>query len=642
MHRTSHADKDRTSVPKVSLVFRVGVVGHRPNRLQSADLEALAGQVRGILHVVRHAVLKHHQANPALYDEATPTVRAVSPLAEGVDRLFADQALAEQYELNVVLPFAQAEFENDFTGPHALEPNSVQRFQSLLQRAKTVFELDGARSESARAYKVAGDVVLNQSDLLIVVWDGARKNLRGGTEETFDDAVERGVPVVWIDAQAPHPWQMVTQPLRSLETAAPQGRASPAKTDDPDQLQRHVRRLLALSPPPQPQKSSRNHHAAHREDPRATLETYYAEKRPQRNWAICWKWFRNVVGDLNFEPPRVNVEPYEEAVCRNWPRDRSKPIAAMIDRLRPFYAWADKTADRFADAYRSTFVVAYFFAALAVAMALGPIGLGLRSHSGGEIAFAVAEFVAIGLILVIVVRGRIAEWHRRWLDYRLLAELIRHQRLVTTLGGQRAMPSVPEHWASYGNPAASWMAWYARALERSLGLPHATVDRDYLQGCLNDLRDQLKGQIDFHHTTSKRCDRIEHRLHFIEVLLLVATLICCVLHITQGFWHDWLPIPGHGLTFCCGTFPALGAALAGINNQGEFKRIARRSESMHEQLTLQLEAIASLEQKLSAAGSEQQQLSADIAQVSGRIAQTMVNEVLDWRVIFQDRPLNTT
>ena len=41
-------------------------------------------------------------------------MRVVSPLAEGTDRIFAEQALGLGFELCAVLPFPQAEFEKDF------------------------------------------------------------------------------------------------------------------------------------------------------------------------------------------------------------------------------------------------------------------------------------------------------------------------------------------------------------------------------------------------------------------------------------------------------------------------------------------------------------------------------------------------
>lgn len=620
------------------MAFRVGVVGHRPNRLASADMSLLGERIRSILKAVREEVAAHHRSHREFYNDADLCLRALSPLAEGVDRLFVDQALTEGFKVCAVLPFPRAEFELDFEPSHELEPKSVHRFKMLLGQATTVFELDGHRSDESRAYHVAGDVVLNQSDLLIVVWDGERKNLRGGTEQTFDDAVERGVPVVWIDAHAPHHWRIVTQPIRLLDGIKPGVRAALVKSADLAIVSQHVARLLDL---PQVAPST-SHDADAKEDQRAMLRTFLSESRPDRN-AIWWKWFRNIVGDWKIWPPSMLSKPYEEDenILKEWPRDRSHAVASAIDTLRPYYAWPDKLADRYADAYRSAFVVAFGLAAFAVAMALGSIGLHLAPHGIGELLFAGLELLAIGLILFIVFRGRHRQWHRRWLDYRLLAEMVRHLRLVAHLGSQRATPLAPEHLTSYGDPGISWMAWYARAVERSLGLPSAVIDRDFLTHSLDDVIRLLEGQIRFHQTTFERCERIEHRLHLAEVTLLVLTLVCCAQHMMQGLLHDWPQLPGHLLTFFCGVFPAMGAALAGINNQGEFRRLARRSRSMHARLSQHLLELQVSQSRMTT-GATIGQLSADISHTAANAARAMINEILDWRVIFQDRPLRTT
>ena len=55
--------------------------------------------------------------------------------------------------------------------------------------------------------------------------------------------------------------------------------------------------------------------------------------------------------------------------------------------------------------------------------------------------------------------------------------------------------------------------------------------------------------------------------------------------------------------------PALGAALAGITNQGEFRRIAQRSQSMHERLQQQYEQVQALQRRLRSSEDEPMQLS---------------------------------
>lgn len=498
------------SPPKVSLVFRVGIVGHRPNRLQYADHNLLATRLRELITTVQQEVSANYTVHRTLYSDAVPVICAISPLAEGVDRMFAQEAIATGCELTVVLPFPQAEFEKDFRPDSALEENSIDHFRGLLGKAKTVFELDGCRDDSPRAYHHAGSVVLNQSDLLIVVWDGERKNQRGGTEETFDDAVERGVPVIWIDAHAPHHWRIVTQPIRKLGGIAHGQRAALKKSQALEELRHHVRKILELSAD---RDSGESHgvHSGHRsQSPVDAILTFYAETQPRYSVAFWWKLFRDFVGDFKVTFPALRVQPYETAIAEDWQHKAALPVAAMIDKLRPFFAWSDQLADRYAHAYRSAFVMAFLAAAFAVAMALAPYALSLPEHSVGEIACTVGEFLSILLILFLVFRGRRGRWHQRWLDYRLLAEIVRHQRLIAHLGGERASPKIPEHLSSYGNVGASWMAWYARGVERSLRLPRVVVDPTYLQASLQDMEDQFggpQGQVVFHQMTSSRASR---------------------------------------------------------------------------------------------------------------------------------------
>jgi hypothetical protein len=631
--------------PKVPLVFRIGIVGHRPNRLKHADHDLLCKRLSEQITIVQQEVSSNYSKHKALYSDEPPVIRAISPLAEGVDRMFAKEAISANCELVVVLPFPQAEFENDFQPPSALEENSLGQFRELLGKASTVFQLDGFRGDSSRAYHHAGTVVLNQSDLLIVVWDGERKNQRGGTEETFDDAVERGVPVIWIDAHAPHHWRIVTQPIRELDGIVPGQRAALRKSHDPEKLRSHVRQILEL---PTGRDSDGSHHVhseARTTSPRDAIGAFYSETQARYSIAFSWKLFRDLVGDFKVELPKLRVQPCETSIASDWHRDPDLPVASMIGRLRPYFAWADQLADRYANAYRSAFVVAFLAAAFAVAMALTPYVFSFPEHSVAEIICTVGELLSILVILFLVFRGRRGRWHQRWLDYRLLAEIVRHQRLIAHLGGERASPKIPEHLASYGNVGASWMAWYARGVERSLRLPRVVVDRAYLQASLQDMEDQLggpQGQVVFHQMTSSRASRIEHRLHLLEVTLLILTLSCCCQHLAQSFWPNWLHVSGQLLTFCCAFFPAVGAAIAGISNQGEFRRIAQRSASMAERLSHQLEEIRNLKQRVMNAETSNRQLSPEVAALAGDAAATMVNEVLDWRVIFQDRPLKTT
>ena len=75
------------SPPRAQLAFRVGVVGHRPNRLQNADLARLGELIHEILGSVRTEVQNFQATCPEakLYSGEKPILRAVTPLAEGTE-----------------------------------------------------------------------------------------------------------------------------------------------------------------------------------------------------------------------------------------------------------------------------------------------------------------------------------------------------------------------------------------------------------------------------------------------------------------------------------------------------------------------------------------------------------------------------
>lgn len=620
--------KDTSSVaahpPKPRLVFRVGVVGHRPTRLKSADLPALSDRIGEVLAAVHVVTVAFSRTHAHLFSSEPLDLRAVTPLAEGTDRIFAEAALDHGFALCCPMPFVLDDFEEDFVPPTALTPDALDRFRSILERARketsvTKFEMDGDPDHRPEAYGACGQVVLNQSDLLLVVWDGDRLGMRGGTEETFDAARTRGIPIVWMDAHAPHDWQ-VLDAASKLPREQEGVRLAPARLGAAarvESLTQAVRHALALPE----DRGARPRKAWDKAGP-TTVDDFYTERLPRLTPPL-WRWFRDLLGYTTDRPEQTEHE---------GPRKPADPV----------YEWPNQLAVHYGDTYRSAFVFVYLLAGLAVGMALLPLAAGwtLGEPHVAETLTIVAELAMITAILLVVFPNR--GWHDRWIDYRLAAELVRHLRLITPLGGQRPFPQVPAHLASYGQPASTWMAWYIRAVERDLGLPNVSLTTPYLRQCVSDLLAVLRDQIDFHKKTAARSERIEGRLHVVGLTLLGATLAACAVHLWLGVaaseGHSVLLIGN--LVFLCGFLPALGAALAGIVNQGEFQRIAMRSKAMRAQLAILLTKATALEEALShpaLPGSEPPSRAA--TELATTAAQLMVNEVLDWRVVFLDRPL---
>jgi hypothetical protein len=182
----------------LALTFQVGVTGHRAERLASADHAALQTAADSVLLGARTAVLEVCGDEPS-------TIRLLSSLAEGSDRLVAESALRLGYELICPLPLAPSDFERDFASAASRE-----EFHALLARATATFVVAPSAGENAAgdtsrtaAYERAGRYITEACGLLIAIWDGEEARGRGGTGQVVDEAVVLGVPVAWIPLDAP-------------------------------------------------------------------------------------------------------------------------------------------------------------------------------------------------------------------------------------------------------------------------------------------------------------------------------------------------------------------------------------------------------------------------------------------------------
>jgi hypothetical protein len=484
-------------------------------------------------------------------------------------------------------------------------------------------------------------VVLNQSDLLVVIWDGGAAAGMGGTVDTLREAIAFDVPTLWIDTRAPRGWQ-VMRSEEDLECLGEGGPCGPCPMQDRAELARVIDELVeAELGLPNIGDLSPTAHAAP-----AHLTDYLAETRPRFNQAPYWKLFRDFMDVGRVRPPAIRIPDFEDQIRPAWPvigdpelsPSDPPPAASWINaQLRAHYAWSDKLADLFADAHRSGFVTSSLLAASAVFAALVPFAgqFGRRA----AIATAVVEAVILFLMVGLPSLSRRERWHQKWLEYRVLAELVRELKILIPLGGARPPPRTAAHLAAYGDPSQSWMNWQARAIGRAVGLPDARVTAPYISARLEELLDFVgtahppHGQIGFHHVNSERMERIHTRLHRMSLILFVASMGTVVINwlemllLTRSIARltDWLILLSAFL-------PALGAMFASINNHGEFARLQRRSRAMAQSLEAVRDSIAAL-----AAEPESPQLSR-VTELAAQIAGMMVEENTEWRIVVLEVP----
>ena len=120
----------------------------------------------------------------------------VSALAEGADRLVAEQVLAEQgSRLEVALPLPAEDYLDDFQ-----QGDSKREFRGLLERASDIWQASPGLSRDD-AYERTGHYVVDRSDAIIALWDGEPARGQRGTAAIVAYARKRGVPLVWISTK---------------------------------------------------------------------------------------------------------------------------------------------------------------------------------------------------------------------------------------------------------------------------------------------------------------------------------------------------------------------------------------------------------------------------------------------------------
>jgi hypothetical protein len=199
--------------------LRVGVTGHRYVASAGVGTGSLRDRVRAVFAYLWQTVVDSAPLG------SQPVLVVVSPLAEGADRLIAHEAVANGFPLYCPLPFTRAEYEQDFSSPA-----SRAEYRDLLARAEAVKELPGSYATPEHreaAYAAVGRIVIDQSDLLVAIWDGEAARGGGGTAHVVRDALDQQIPVIWIAAQPPYTIRVLTHPARAdqpgelLDTLAP-------------------------------------------------------------------------------------------------------------------------------------------------------------------------------------------------------------------------------------------------------------------------------------------------------------------------------------------------------------------------------------------------------------------------------------
>lgn len=373
------------------LKLSVGVTGHR---------DILAEERSDIRVKVRSFFIDLAAQFPDLQLEL------ISGMAIGADSLVTEVALDMSIPVVAVLPFPQGDYEQDFA------PDDLPQFRELLEQCTVVTMAylneagDASLSDDAEArsrqYAQLGVFISNHCQILLTLWDGKKTADVGGTHGVTRYHLTGVMPGFALSEESPNlladnendlAYHIVCS--RRGENGSPEASFKPL---DAFWVTAHFGRL---------------DHPEMPEDYRQMFE-------------------RLAIFSADCHQYRAAIEAQSSTLLRAPPGVRLPTECEAVDRL---YQAADCLAVRYQKLFSRSLLLSHFLAVL-----MGAVFI-IYSEMV-EVSFLAWLFLALfGLGIGFHFLGEKQEWHRKYLDYRALAEGLRVQvywNLAGVVDGQKA------------------------------------------------------------------------------------------------------------------------------------------------------------------------------------------------------------
>lgn len=557
-------------------------------------------------------------------------------------------------------------------------------------------QTDQARSLRHQAYAEATQYMLQRCDLLIAIVDILNRDDLGESAVAIRGALRLGRLIAWIDPSRPQRLRWLSH-LSEVEFA--EILSQPSDKRVVPELAKNIH-LMKEYPPKKPDPNDDSpvletlaEKAAWIVEAKRQATDAIGEKPPaDRSWAE--RWLSGVWGRLIEQHLPKNLELHTEAdarehhrqswlaefrfTLRSWrgefwlglivvarvllgvgglvvrtlrgvgeadkpPKPSLAPQSAadefrffIIDEIENERKWPAALARHYAGLHRSSFllittlgVVAVGFAALAAVV---------RSSSEWPArSFAATELVVIILMLLLYFLNRIFRWQERSLDFRFLAERLRHSIPSLLVGGDHRESNLP---AQYSNLHArkTWVGVCTQQIlnriEEKIEVQVASLspgktrrdwqhDPFYLDGCRKYIADDwLKKQADYQISQAARNEALHLGLESLQLVFLVLTVVVCITHL--------LPLDKPLLMFLAVVLPMMSAAAVTLGVQSEMIRQRDRQIAMFRAICRRHALMDQIP------SSDPERLQSFVAVT----AEEIMNEVAEWRVVFKFRPIN--
>lgn len=645
--------------PKPILTLRVAFVGQ--DLQAQAPQQALVDALQALFAQFQSTADAAHADNKGFYADRPSELRLLTGLSPAADEL-AVQAKPKPWSRHVVETVATARPDRE-----PVPGNDGIAHTGIVEERESF----AAPSRTARPR----ELLLRNADVLVVLWD---KDKADNATAVVLAAYRALTPVIFLSAIP----GVGLQPrlLASIDHA---GRLVASADPFPAALTHAFKTIVDAPGPP----SDDAHSYEGRGDSRARLQRFLHEARPGPHRWFVYKLFKNwfdrslarrakasqsdPVEKKPALPKRIGflIRPDDIEMPYKWREFLDQPQNAGGARLRDHlrrrlmlqYGWADILAVYYSDIFRSAFFLTYCLSAVAVLIALASLFIQHEWAADTQLwtkaAAVLLEFGILGYVLWLVRRGQHEHWHDRWLDYRALAESLRHVRSLVLVG----LPARRNRDLDPLSSGAAWILWYVRACAREIDLPGCIMSTGYLKQVAGTVREyEVESQINYNKTTAASNEAMHHFVHrlgnasfvlaigllgvfllgFIGNLALISLgfeIAACgsaqspVSHrLSSGIGHCLLE---YKLWFAAAAafLPAFGAAMAGIRTMADFEGFAKRARATEGDLANLKTRFTALE----AATPHLEETSALLLEMT----ETLSQDMQIWHALYGQKPL---
>jgi hypothetical protein len=648
--------------PFAPLTLRIGITGHRTNKLKNADKAALASVVSGIYQKIFSGleVVKNDSRAVKIYDlSRNPLLRIISSLAEGSDRICIDKSVVGgEFELASILPFTKEEYEKDFNAGNSLEnPESgtVSGYNECLSLAgygtdqSRVLELALERSSESAAYRTCGEYLVDHSDIVLAIFDGEHNDL-GGTSAVVQQAQRLSVPVIVVNPANPEDVRLISCDEFSNETCEDKF--------DSESLEKVLRRELLFEElfdnvSENSTKEIENRFQQYLKEDNLNFDQ---EKKPD----LAYSGPINIAKPFaRFIPPLFSWIKFslstKSRVARkltSWNTDTTLPTDHAADQssfedshsTHKFYAAflrADRLATGYATVHRSIFVWIYVLGAFALLTAAFALLANIDPYAKTlQLACVLFELALLSGIFILYATDHRHHYHQKWLEYRSLAEVLRSQVYLSLVGSNIDMKSlhnlediVGMDEIGIGGPGKSWMYLYTETLIRWSGFNGGRMDQNRIVQTGSFVRDVwLKEQQSYHtkNAAVMQCmedglSKIGYWSFWLTVAVVLTKLGTKVFHIDTA----WIK---HTLSYLAAALPVFGTTTFGIRNHAEFEISAQRSLVRRVFFGQRLKRLDALDRRCTL-----KELTDELQEISS----SAINETSEWLQIYEVKESET-